>query len=285
MRRAPILCLGLALQALGCYTADETTTEDVVRPGEVPPARVTLVPVGPDLGLARVSVVDGAGALGHVLGVADLGERAVVFSDRGAFTVAGGAIVDRAESPNAWRSAIDIGGTSADIESDESLLVGFGYHYNDQLELGGSMTFGQTDYDADIAGDVNNDGVQDTVFSVSGEYESTTLLFDATWNFLPGQFTPYASAIVGWSWIDTNIATEPPQTGCWWDPWWGYVCTTFQDTKSLDGFTYGVDVGGRYDFSDSFALRAGYHMLWVDLSNASGTPDQDGFELRFAWKF
>jgi hypothetical protein len=177
------------------------------------------------------------------------------------------------------------GGTTADIESDESLLFGIGYHLNDQLELGGSMTFGQTDYDADIAADIDNDGVQDSVISVSGEYESTTLLFDATWNFLTSQFTPYASAILGWSWIDTNIATEPPQTGCWWDPWWGYVCSTFQDTKSLDGFTYGVDVGGRYDFNDRFALRAGYHMLWVDLSNASGTPDQDGFELRFAWKF
>jgi opacity protein-like surface antigen len=171
------------------------------------------------------------------------------------------------------------GGTTADIESDESILVGIGYHVSDQLELGGNMTFGQTDYSADIVGDTVPD------FSVRGEYESTTLLFDATWNFLPGQFTPYASAIAGWSWIDTNIATEPPQTGCWWDPWWGYVCTTFQDTKSLDGFTYGVDVGARYDFSESFALRGGYHMMWVDLSNASGTPDQDGFELRFAWKF
>jgi hypothetical protein len=93
------------------------------------------------------------------------------------------------------------------------------------------------------------------------------------------------TASAGWAWIDTNIATGPPQTGCWWDPWWGYICTTFQNTKSLDGFSYGLGVGARYDINDQFAVKAAYRMQWVDLSNASGTPDIDGFELTFGWKF
>jgi opacity protein-like surface antigen len=154
-----------------------------------------------------------------------------------------------------------------------------GYHLSDQLELGGNITFGQTDYDADVVGDTIPD------FSISGEYESTALLFDATWNFMPGDFSPFVSASVGWSWIDTNIANEPPQTGCWWDPWWGYVCTTTQDTKSLDGLTYGFDVGARYDVSDSLAIHGSYRMMWVDLDNASGTPDLDGFRLGIGWRF
>jgi opacity protein-like surface antigen len=203
------------------------------------------------------------------------------------------AAADRAGS---WEARADIvyqnssdwdfdGGTTAEIDSDTSFLVGASYHYSENLEFGGNLTFGQTDYDAEIAGDVNNDGVQDTVFSVQGEYESTTLTFDATWNFMDGDFTPFVSANAGWAWIDTNIATEPPQTGCWWDPWWGYVCTTFQDTKSLDGFTYGFDAGARYDFTDTLAVRASYRMMWVDLSNASGTPDVDGFRLGLNWRF
>jgi opacity protein-like surface antigen len=177
------------------------------------------------------------------------------------------------------------GGTTAEIDSDTSFLVGAAYHLNDNLELGGNLAFGQTDYDADVAIDLNGDEIADGALAVSGEYESTTLLFDATWNFLTGQFTPFVTAALGWAWIDTNIATEPPQAGCWWDPWWGYICTTFQDTKTLDGFSYGLGIGARYDFSDSLALSASYRYGWVDLDKADGTPDMDSFLLNLGWKF
>jgi opacity protein-like surface antigen len=208
----------------------------------------------------------------------------------GVLALATAGAAQAADRAGTWETRLDIvfqnssdwdfnGGTTADIESDESLLLGVGYHLSENLELGGNVTFGQTDYDADIVGDTVPD------FSVSGEYESTTLVFDATWNFLPGDFTPFVTANAGWAWVDTNIATGPPQTGCWWDPWWGYVCDTFVDTKSLDGFTYGFDVGARYDVSDAFAVHATYRMMWVDLDNTSGTPDLDGFRLGVGWKF
>jgi opacity protein-like surface antigen len=201
------------------------------------------------------------------------------------------AFAQSADRAGTWETRLDIvynnssdwdfaGGTTAEIDSDTSFLIGFGYHLNDNLELGGNFTFGQTDYTADIVGDEPGE-----IFGVRGEYESTSLLFDATWNFLPGAFSPFVSASAGWAWVDTNIATGPPQTGCWWDPWWGYVCSTFQDTKSLDGFSYGFDVGARYDFSDTIAVHASYRMMWVDLDNASGTPDIDGFRLGLGWKF
>ena len=206
------------------------------------------------------------------------------------------AFAQSADRAGTWETRLDIvynnsadwdftGGTKADIDSDTSFLIGFGYHLNDNLELGGNFSFGQTDYSADIVGDVNNDQLPDQVYAVRGEYEYTSMLFDATWNFLPGAFSPFVSASAGWAWVDTNIATGPPQTGCWWDPWWGYVCSTFQDTKSLDGFSYGFDVGARYDFSDTIAAHASYRMMWVDLDNASGTPDIDGFRLGIGWKF
>ena len=117
------------------------------------------------------------------------------------------------------------GGTSADFDSDVSWLFGVSYHYTDQLQFGGTLSFGTTDYDADIAADVNGDEQPEGFVSVSGDLEFLTLMGNATYNFLPGQFSPFVTGAIGWSWVDTNIATEPPQAGCWWDPWWGYVCT------------------------------------------------------------
>jgi opacity protein-like surface antigen len=172
------------------------------------------------------------------------------------------------------------GGTTADIESDENLRIGFGYHMSDHLELGGNLSFGQTDYSGNIAGDQFGE-----FFRVNGDLEFTTLMFDGTWNILPGAFSPFVVGAVGWTWVDTNIATEPPQTGCWWDPWWGYVCSSFQNTRTIDGFTYQIGAGARYDFSDTFAVHASYRMTWIEFDNATSTPDMDGFEISVGWKF
>ena len=63
------------------------------------------------------------------------------------------------------------------------------------------------------------------------------------------------TAGIGWSWVDTNIATEPPEVGCWWDPWYGYICTSWVNTRTLDGLTYQLGVGARYDFGNNVAVH------------------------------
>jgi opacity protein-like surface antigen len=85
--------------------------------------------------------------------------------------------------------------------------------------------------------------------------------------------------------VDTNIATEPPSIGCWWHPWYGYVCTSWQDTKSVDGFAYEVGAGVRWDINDIFSLDGGYTMRWIALDGVDGTPSFDGFQLNVGWKF
>lgn len=90
------------------------------------------------------------------------------------------AFAQSADRAGTWETRLDIvytnssdwdfdGGTTADIDSDTSFLVGVGYHLNDNLELGGNFVFGQTDYEADIVGDGNNDQVPDSIFSDVGE--------------------------------------------------------------------------------------------------------------------
>ena len=75
------------------------------------------------------------------------------------------------------------------------------------------------------------------------------------------------------------------RTGCWWHPWWGYVCTSFQDTRTFDGLAYELGLGVRYDFNDVLAADGSYRMKWVDYSNATDTPSFDGFQLNLIWKF
>ena len=89
---------------------------------------------------------------------------------------------------------------------------------------------------------------------------------------------------LGWQWLNTNIASAPPQTGCWWDPWWGYVCSTWQPTHGSSSFTYQVGGGLQFNFSRTFAVNVDYRYTWFQLSNASGTPAVGSVELLFIWR-
>jgi opacity protein-like surface antigen len=107
---------------------------------------------------------------------------------------------------------------------------------------------------------------------------------NGTYNFFQSRLTPFVTGGLGWTWIDTNIASEPPQAGCWWT-WYGYVCTSWQNTKTVDAFSYQLGAGIRYDVSDSFVVQGSYRMTWMNLKDAEGTPNIDGFQLSIGWKF
>ena len=172
------------------------------------------------------------------------------------------------------------GGTTAAFDSDEGFRAAFEYSLTDALQVGGSFGIGQRSYEADIAGDTPGE-----FFGVKGDLDYSTLMVTGTYNFLDGPFRPFVTAGLGWSWVDTNIATELPQTGCWWDPWYGYICTSWQNTRTLDGLTYQLGVGARYDFANNIAVHASYRIDWIDFDQADGTPDFDGFDLSIGWKF
>jgi outer membrane protein assembly factor BamD len=172
------------------------------------------------------------------------------------------------------------GGTTVNVDSAAGFLLGVAWHYSDRLQFGSSFTYDDKDYDASIAGDE-----PDETFEVRGSLESMSLMLDAAYELLGGPVTPFVSGGLGWSWVDTNIATSPPTVGCWWDPWYGYVCTSFRNTKTLNGLAYEVGLGLRYDINEVFALQGAYRMRWVDFENATGTPSFDGFTLALGWKF
>ncbi len=88
---------------------------------------------------------------------------------------------------------------------------------------------------------------------------------------------------IGYSFIDTNIPSGRPSTGCWWDPWWGYICITVQQTKGIDEFVYELDVGGRWDFSDYGSARLSIENHWIDIG--TGSPSALQIKLGFSYRF
>ena len=172
------------------------------------------------------------------------------------------------------------GGTTADIDSGFGFMAGAGYHFTDRLRFGSTFTYDQKDYSADVAGDSPGES-----YAIEGSLDTMSVMFDAAYTFLTGPLTPYVVGGVGWAWVDTNIASAPPEVGCWWHPWWGYICTSWQDTRTVDGLAYEVGLGMRYDFSSSFAADAAYRMRWMDFENATGTPSTDTLQLNLVWKF
>jgi outer membrane protein assembly factor BamD len=173
------------------------------------------------------------------------------------------------------------GGTQAEIDSGVGFLIGVGYHYSNRLRFGSTLTFDQKDYEAEVVGDQSGES-----FTAEGSLDTMSLMFDVAYSFLmKGPLTPFVAGGVGWSWVDTNIATEPPSVGCWWHPWYGYVCTSWQDTRTESGLAYELGLGLRYDFNDTLAADGTYRLRWVDFENAADSPSFDGFQLNLIWKF
>jgi outer membrane protein assembly factor BamD len=171
------------------------------------------------------------------------------------------------------------GGTTATIDSSVGFIAGAGYHFTDRLRFGSTFTFDQKDYSAEVVGD------QADPYPIEGSLDTMSLMLDVAYTFLTGPLTPYVAGGVGWAWVDTNVATESPTVGCWWHPWWGYICTSWQDTRTVDGLAYELGLGVRYSFSDSLAADGAYRMRWMDFESATSAPSFDTLQLNLVWKF
>jgi opacity protein-like surface antigen len=105
-----------------------------------------------------------------------------------------------------------------------------------------------------------------------------------TYNILKSPLTPYIDGMLAGTYINTDIAAGPPQVGCYWDPWFGQICGTFQETKSNTFFTFGLGGGLRWDVNRWFFLRGGARYQWIDISN-TGVPGFTLVKLDVGFKF
>jgi len=172
------------------------------------------------------------------------------------------------------------GGSTLDTDDDFGLSIGGAYNFTDRLATSFAFQWAGIGYDGQVVEDEGG------VTGVYGSYDSLALSANGIFFLTEGQLAPYVGAGIGWTWIDTNIPDGLPSGGCWWDPWWGYVCSYNYPTKKKSGFSYQATLGLRYTFdSDRTFLQGGYTSQWMDIGDTDGTPRFDVIRLEFGWIF
>jgi hypothetical protein len=155
------------------------------------------------------------------------------------------------------------GGSEIDTNSDVGWGFGVGYNFNDHLELSFDITWNSPSYDAKIA----SADTPGTFTRANSELSISNLQFNLFYNFIAGPVTPFVSAGLGSTYIDSNIAYGTPVGSCWWDPYWGYTCSSYQPSYSTSLFSYNTSVGVRWDMSRDVFMRAVIGKSWINWEN------------------
>jgi opacity protein-like surface antigen len=176
------------------------------------------------------------------------------------------------------------GGTSISFDDDVSWGFGFGYNFNEKFNLDFEISWSDFNYDVEFA---SADTPALPSVKATGSMDASNSSFNFTYNIMAKTITPYVSAGIGWTWVDTNIPSGSPDIGCWWDPWYGQICTSYQDTFEDDAFSYGLGAGVRVEVTDTFFLRLGVNNVWQDFggSDYDKTPEVFSVRMDIAWKF
>jgi opacity protein-like surface antigen len=173
-------------------------------------------------------------------------------------------------------------GSSIDIDSSLGWGFGFGWNWTEKWHLSYRFSLNKPDYSATIVPDPeeNPDAMPQTLDYTMSKYSHQ---FNVTYHFLRGPLTPYVQAGVGWTKLDSNVPDQPPQTGCWWDPWWGYICSTTWSTYSTSEFTYNVGLGVRWDINGALFVRGAYNRQFISIDNGDLNFDTITLEGGVMW--
>ncbi|WP_245942493.1 porin family protein [Candidatus Colwellia aromaticivorans] len=153
-------------------------------------------------------------------------------------------------------------GSAVDIDSDIGWGFTLGYNVNPHVLVNFEFSSTSPKYDATLVSE------DDNTYNIKHKMNIYNSQFNVVYNFMTEQFTPFVQAGAGWSYLDSNIADGPPNTICWWDPWWGYICEGYQNTHNDTRFSYNVAAGFRYELDNSIFFRASYQQNWITMSNS-----------------
>ena len=173
------------------------------------------------------------------------------------------------------------GTSSLDIDTETGFGINFAYNFNSRLAIGMDFEFLKPDYSAVL---IDENGVLPDIV-IDHEISQFNGRLKGNFNFAEGPFTPFVEAGLGWTYFDSNVIDGPPTTGCWWHPWWGYICENFYSTFDDTLFSYGVGAGLRYEFISGSFIKASYNYWEMD---GLGRAEDSAFEagrIEFGWGF
>jgi len=165
------------------------------------------------------------------------------------------------------------GGSVIDADSVLGWGLTVGWNWTSHLSFGYKLTVNNPDYVATIVPEDTTIPPQTLAYKLS----KMTHQLNATYNILNKSFTPYIQGGAGMTTIDSNVPDSPPTTGCWWDPWWGYICNTTWSTYKKSAFSYNVGLGLRWEVNNFLFFKGAYNKEWVSVD--SGTLSFDMFTL------
>ena len=171
-------------------------------------------------------------------------------------------------------------GSSIDFDDRMGWMFGVDYFVTDKLAIGFDMAFARPDYTAVL---VPQDGSPDV--EIRHQASMFTGQLNGTFVFTDKVVSPFVEAGLGWTNFDSNVADGPPITGCWWDPIWGTICSSWYSTYSESTFSYGAGLGLRWNLGYDISVKATYRWLEIDSGNTSNRPSQDSAMLEVVWHF
>lgn len=172
------------------------------------------------------------------------------------------------------------GGSTLDLSSRTGFRVGIDYFVSNKLSVGFDAAWVRPSFDATL---VPEDGSPSVDISHRASIFSGQ--FKGTYNFLESTITPYVEGGLGWTFFDSNVSDGTPIVGCWWDPFWGYICSDFYSSYNATSFSYGAGAGLRWNIASDLAVKVGYRWLEVEADRLREKPVLETALIEFSYRF
>lgn len=178
----------------------------------------------------------------------------------------------------AYQNSVDEetdGGSGIDVDSQVGWGFSIGWNWTSRWNLQYRLAMNEPDYVATVVPeniDIGPQSIEHTMTKYSHQ-------FNVTYNFSEGAFTPFVLAGLGYTKLDTNVPSAPPNAACWWDPWWGYICISDWRTYSTSELSYNLGIGFRWDINNAVFTRASYTREFLSLDNGDVDFDMAVLEV------
>jgi hypothetical protein len=169
------------------------------------------------------------------------------------------------------------GGSNAKTDTGYSLVLGYAFNFDQHKALGVEFGWGSQDYRSTVIGSNGNS------VNYNSSLDTWTVRFLGTYHFMEGNFTPFVTGGLGWTYVDTNIPTGLPQNVCWYYPWYSY-CTSYVPTATTTRFSYNAGAGLRLD-SGKGVFRFLVNEQWIDFGGGYGSGSVTQYRIDFGVKF